>query len=140
MGKNKIEVGIFDGIYGRLECIAKVIGVPEEIIINNWLMKGGKKDWRVFTDYIEELDEEKVQGGELQGRLADFFDALADHYYEEDETFKEFDFQEKFIEEHFDFSTFAEEDEFRSQHFSKFTKRRGYDDDGFDIDDEVSDV
>ncbi len=124
MGKKIIEVGIYDWIYGRLECIEKVIGIPMEIIINNWLMKGGHKDWRVFTGYIEELDEEKVQGEALQSRLNDFFDELADHYYEEDETSKEFGFQEKFIEEHFDFSSFKEEDNFRKQYFSKLTERQ----------------
>lgn len=136
MAKKIIEVGLFSGIYERLECIAKVIGVPEDIILNNWLMKGGTKDWHVFTDYIEELDKAKIHGEKLQERLADFFDALADHYYEEDETFEEFDYQEQFINEHFDFSSFAEEDDFRLQYFSKFTKRRGYDAEKFDIDDE----
>lgn len=139
MGKKIIKVGFFDWIYGRLECIAKVIGVPKEIILNNWLIKGGRKDWRVFTGYIEELDEEQVNGEELQERLTEFFNTLAAHYYEEDESFKEFDFQEKFIEKHFDFLSFAEEDEFRSQYFSKFTKRRDYDLEGFDDEEEDDD-
>jgi hypothetical protein len=124
MDKKIIEFGMHDWIYGRLECMANGIGVPIEIVINNWLMKGCNKDWRVFTSYIKNLDREKVQGDELHERLDDFFTDLAEYYYKQEDNSKEFGFQERFIEEHFDFLSFEEEDEFRRQYFSESTKKR----------------
>ena len=136
MGKKKVEVRIFDFIYERLECIAKYIGVPEEVIINNWLIRGCEKDWGIFTDDIEDLNKEKKQGKELQKRLANFLDTLADHYYEENEAFKEFDFQERFAEKYLDSTTFKEDDKFHENYFSDLKKRRGNKARRVDIDEE----
>ena len=91
--------------------MAKVIGVPIEIILSDSLLKGCKKDWRLFAGYIEELDKEKIQGEELHERLDDFLNDLAKCYYKVEENSKEFELQEKFIEEHFDFLSFEEEDD-----------------------------
>ena len=123
MCKKTISTTIYKSIYGRIKCISEMIDVSKEIIINNWLLIGMTDGWKTFTDLIEELENENLDGEDLREQLEEICNALRHYYLKTDEHLKEYDFQENFIDKHFEFSTIAEDVEFRKHYFSSNNKR-----------------
>ena len=124
MTKEIIKTSVYSSIYGRLKCIAETIGISEEIIVNNWLMKGMSTDWKFFTDYFEELEKRNIQGDKLKKKLNLFFASLAAYYDETNVLLEEQDYQEEFLDNMFEFRTIAEDVEFRKQYFGDRNKRK----------------